>query len=146
MRGFGQPKRETACACERSSDPTLDQALNLLNGQQTLSASVDGAKKYARLDAAAIGDELYLSAYAPARRRGTGQDRRVRPGISQSERSDPRSALDGFQHARILVPTLRPFPLLAMRIVYFVVACWAWITPGAVPADISFVREVARRS
>lgn len=61
---FGQPKRETACACERSSDPTLDQALNLLNGDQTHAASVEGAKKYAALDDDALCEELYLSTLA----------------------------------------------------------------------------------
>ena len=61
---FGQPKRETACACERSSDPTLDQALNLLNGQQTQAASVAGAKQYEALADKALCDEVYLSTFA----------------------------------------------------------------------------------
>ncbi len=61
---FGQPKRETACACERSSDPTLDQALNLLNGEQTLAASIDGARKYAPFEGDALCEEIYLSAFA----------------------------------------------------------------------------------
>ena len=61
---FGQPKRETACACERSSDPTLDQALNLLNGQETLTASIEGARKYASFDGDALAEEIYLSAFA----------------------------------------------------------------------------------
>lgn len=59
---FGQPKRESACACERSSDPTLDQALNLLNGEETQNASSRGAAAYAHLDDAALCDEVYLSA------------------------------------------------------------------------------------
>ena len=29
---FGQPKREGPCACERADEPTVDQALQLLNG------------------------------------------------------------------------------------------------------------------
>jgi hypothetical protein len=61
---FGQPKRESACACERSSDPTLDQALNLLNGDETQRASSGGARKYSELDDTALCDEVYLSALA----------------------------------------------------------------------------------
>ena len=61
---FGQPKRETACACERSSDPTLDQALNLLNGNETQQASTNGAGHYAKLDDAKLCEELYLSTFA----------------------------------------------------------------------------------
>jgi len=61
---FGQPKRESACACERSSDPTLDQALNLLNGDETQRASTDGARKYSELGDTALCDEVYLSALA----------------------------------------------------------------------------------
>lgn len=59
---FGQPKRESACACERSSDPTLDQALNLLNGDETQRASSGGARKYSELDDATLCEEIYLSA------------------------------------------------------------------------------------
>ncbi|MCE9605525.1 MAG: DUF1553 domain-containing protein [Planctomycetia bacterium] len=61
---FGQPKRESACACDRSSDPTLDQALNLLNGAETQAASSNGAARYAQLDDTALCDEVYLSAFA----------------------------------------------------------------------------------
>ena len=32
LEAFGQPKRETACQCERGSEPSLAQALQLLNG------------------------------------------------------------------------------------------------------------------
>lgn len=61
---FGQPKRESACACERSSDPTLDQALNLLNGDETQRASSGGARKYSELADSALCDEVYLSTLA----------------------------------------------------------------------------------
>jgi len=32
MKVFGQPGRETACACERSADPKLDRALQMISG------------------------------------------------------------------------------------------------------------------
>lgn len=61
---FGQPKRETACACERTSDPTLDQALHLLNGAETQTASEGGARRFVRHDDTSPADELYLAAFA----------------------------------------------------------------------------------
>ncbi len=64
MAAFGQPKRESACACERVTAPTLLQALELLNGA-TLHASVAaGAGRYARLGDAELLDTLYLAALA----------------------------------------------------------------------------------
>jgi len=61
---FGQPKRESACTCERSSDPTLDQALNLLNGDATQRASSGGARKYSELSDTALSEEVYLATLA----------------------------------------------------------------------------------
>ena len=62
---FGQPKRETACACERSSDPTIDQALTLLNGGQTHQAAISGAGQYGKFaDDQLLIEELCLSAYS----------------------------------------------------------------------------------
>lgn len=37
---FGRPARDSACTCERSNDPTLAQALHLING-----STIDGALK-----------------------------------------------------------------------------------------------------
>jgi len=61
---FGQPKRDSACTCERSSDPTLDQALNLLNGDETQRASSGGARKYSELSDTALCEEIYLATLA----------------------------------------------------------------------------------
>ncbi len=64
MAAFGQPKRESACACERVTAPTLLQALELLNGA-TLHTSVQaGADHYARLGDGELLDSLYLAALA----------------------------------------------------------------------------------
>lgn len=61
---FGLPKRESPCACERSTDPTLDQALVLLNGNETTQAALAGAGRYAEFaDDARLILELCLSAY-----------------------------------------------------------------------------------
>ena len=64
MTAFGQPKRDTACSCERSSAPTLLQALELLNGTVMRQAVESGAKRYDAMDNSQIVDELYLSSLA----------------------------------------------------------------------------------
>ena len=60
---FGQPKRETACTCERSTEPTLLQALELLNGGTAFTAATLGADTYAAMTNDTLVRELYLSAF-----------------------------------------------------------------------------------
>jgi hypothetical protein len=64
MAAFGQPKRESACACERVTAPTLLQALELLNGATLHSCVQEGAGRYARLAEGELLDSLYLAALA----------------------------------------------------------------------------------
>jgi hypothetical protein len=66
---FGRPARESACTCDRRDEPTLGQALHLVNGD-TLAAKI--AAKDGRLQRLlqqktppdAILDELFLAAYS----------------------------------------------------------------------------------
>src|SRR5438445_12806222 len=66
---FGRPARESSCECERRSDLSLPQALNLVNGT-TISNSV--ADSNGRISKGILGgktdrelvEELYLAAYA----------------------------------------------------------------------------------
>jgi hypothetical protein len=63
---FGRPLRESACECERRSDFSLPQALNLVNGTTISDAVADPKGRVARLilsgkDDAAIAEELYLA-------------------------------------------------------------------------------------
>ena len=64
MVAFGQPKRETACSCERATAPTLLQALELLNGTMVHQAAQSGTGVYDKLDETKLLDEIYLSALA----------------------------------------------------------------------------------
>ena len=63
---FGRPPRESACECERRSDFSLPQALNLVNGRTISDAVADPKGRIASLvlsgktDAAMV-DELYLA-------------------------------------------------------------------------------------
>ena len=67
MRIFGQPMRETVCACERSSDANLSQALQMINGPMVHAKVKDGQNRFRRLAQAnktnaEIVNELYLAA------------------------------------------------------------------------------------
>ncbi|MBV8817131.1 MAG: DUF1553 domain-containing protein, partial [Acidobacteriaceae bacterium] len=64
---FGRPLRETSCECERRTDFSLPQALNLVNGKTISDAVADPKGRVAKLvlsgqDDGAIVDELYLAA------------------------------------------------------------------------------------
>src|SRR6266480_7666109 len=64
---FGRPPRESSCECERRSDFSLPQALNLVNGKTISDAVADPKGRVAKLVLAgkndeAVVDELYLAA------------------------------------------------------------------------------------
>jgi len=64
---FGRPARESSCECERRSDISLPQALNLVNGKTIGDAIADPKGRVAKLILAgasdrAIVEELYLAA------------------------------------------------------------------------------------
>src|SRR6185295_15809069 len=67
LKVFGQPARETACQCERSTDSNLSQALQMINGP-LVHAKVRDEKNRLRTLAAAgktnqeIVAELYMAA------------------------------------------------------------------------------------
>jgi hypothetical protein len=63
---FGRPPRESACECERRTDFSLPQALNLVNGATISDAVADPQGRVAALvlsgkSDAAIVDDLYLA-------------------------------------------------------------------------------------
>ncbi len=64
---FGRPERQTSCECERRSDVSLVQALNLLNGSMIADAIANPEGRIAKLILAGktdkqIVEELYLAA------------------------------------------------------------------------------------
>ncbi len=64
---FGRPARESSCECERRSDISLPQALNLVNGRTIGDAIADPKGRVAKLVLAgasdrAIVEDLYLAA------------------------------------------------------------------------------------
>ena len=69
LKVFGQPAREMACSCERSSDSNLSQALQMINGPLVHGKIRDKNNRLRKLVAAKksnedIVRELYLSALA----------------------------------------------------------------------------------
>jgi len=64
LKAFGQPERKTPCACERSSEPTLDQALQLLNGRGVHDQVNKSVAKFSKLEDGALIVELYLVAFS----------------------------------------------------------------------------------
>lgn len=64
LMAFGQPKRESPCACERVDEPTVDQALQLLNGPLVAGRVSDSADTFAKLTDAELTERLWLAAFA----------------------------------------------------------------------------------
>ncbi len=77
FRIFGRPVRYSVCECERSTDPSIAQALHLMNSPEIaakMHARSGTARKLADSDKkpAAIVDELFLAALS---RRPTDAER-----------------------------------------------------------------------
>ncbi|HEX4148446.1 MAG TPA: DUF1553 domain-containing protein, partial [Pirellulales bacterium] len=69
LKVFGQPARETACQCERSSDSNLSQALQMINGPLVQGKIRDSTNRLRQLMSAwRTPDEpvreLYLAAFS----------------------------------------------------------------------------------
>ncbi len=66
---FGRPSRESSCECERRSDISLPQALNLVNGQTISDAVAGGNGRIAKAILSGksdrdLVDELYLATFS----------------------------------------------------------------------------------
>lgn len=66
---FGRPSRESSCECERRSDLSLPQALNLVNGKTISDAVADGNGRIAKAILSGRPDrdvleELYLASFS----------------------------------------------------------------------------------
>jgi len=64
---FGRPERESSCECERRSDMSLPQAMNLVNGPTLAEAIADSKGRIAEALLRGVSDrelieELYLAA------------------------------------------------------------------------------------
>ena len=62
LKAFGQPERMSACVCERTDEPTLEQALQLLNGRHVYDQVNASAEKHQELTDIELTEHLYLAA------------------------------------------------------------------------------------
>ena len=88
LAAFGQPPRESACQCERSNDPTLEQALQLLNGptvQHKVQANNNRVGKLvqAKHSDEVIIEDLYLAAFC--RKPTPGELEKTRKYLAKQE-------------------------------------------------------------
>jgi hypothetical protein len=91
---FGRPPRESVCACERRSDPTLAQALHLINGDtiQTAISSAEGRLEKHIAAGTPAGDvitELYYAAFC----RPPTDEERQKLEEHVAAAADPRTGL-----------------------------------------------------
>ena len=66
---FGRPARESPCECERTSEVSLSQALNLMNGSTIADAIIDPSGRLTTLlakspDDARLIEEIYLATFS----------------------------------------------------------------------------------
>ncbi len=92
---FGRPPRISVCTCERQNNPTLSQALHLINGR-TLAAKIGHEQgRLARMlrekaSPEAIIEELYLAAYS--RRPSADEKTKLLEAVTRA--ADARQALE----------------------------------------------------
>ena len=96
LKIFGRPVRASVCECERSNEPSIAQALHLLNAPE-IDAKVKARKGTARrlaespLTEAEIVEELYLSMLA---RRPTDRESAIVLGLFRDAGADRRAAVE----------------------------------------------------
>ena len=74
LKAFGQPQRASPCVCERESEPTLEQALQLLNGQTVYERVMDSVEVFENLKNTPLVDQLYYTAFS---RNASSEERQV---------------------------------------------------------------------
>jgi len=96
---FGRPTRALACECERSTDPTLSQALHLMNGDVVSRKIVEPNGRLAKLlkdpevTDSALVENLYLVTF---NRKPTAEELTAASRIIQDAPSRPIGAQDLF--------------------------------------------------
>ena len=92
---FGRPGRQTVCACERNVEPSMAQALHLLNSTRTSEKIAHRDGRSARLAASSLTtdeviDDLYLSTLT----RFPSETERIRMRRAFSESTDRRETVE----------------------------------------------------
>jgi len=92
---FGRPARTSACTCDRRGEPTLSQALHLINGDTIANRIKSDRGRLARLvteqkPTADITKELYLAAYS----RPPNEEELARAEQYIAESADPKQGYE----------------------------------------------------
>ena len=92
---FGRPTRQTVCACERGTEPSIAQALHLMNSPITARKVHDRRGRAARLAGSTLApdeiiDELYLTTLS----RFPSDDERALMRQAFTESTDRREAVE----------------------------------------------------
>ena len=103
LRLFGRPARATACECERNTEPSTGQVLNLLNShelQTKLSHDAGAVAKLVRTqpDDAKLVEDLYLRMYG---RFPTAQERGTVAAYINKKPNDRRKATEDLAWAML---------------------------------------------
>src|SRR5262249_13529257 len=96
LKDFGQPARADACECERSSDFTLEQALQIVGGRTLHAKVVAPDNRIGKLlksgaDDAAIVDQLFLATLS---RPPAAEERALAVSALAARRGDRRRAAE----------------------------------------------------
>jgi hypothetical protein len=91
---FGRPQRESPCECERRSEVSLKQALNLINGDTVADSVADPNGRVAKLilEGASdrkVVDELYLASLSrqPTIKEFSQAEAYLKAGSNRAERT-----------------------------------------------------------
>ncbi len=92
---FGRPSRQSVCACERGVEPSMAQALHLLNSTNTSNKIADRDGRAARLAASAqTSDEIIDDLYLTTLTRLPTEAERIRLRSAFSESTDRRETVE----------------------------------------------------
>jgi hypothetical protein len=95
LKVFGQPQREMACQCERSTDSNLSQALQMINGPVVHNKLRDEAGRIPQMiKAAKKDDEIIASLYLTALSRQPASEELAASKAHIARSSDRRQALE----------------------------------------------------
>ena len=122
FRIFGRPVRASVCECERSNEPSIAQALHLMNSEEIankIHAQAGTARRLARskMSAAEIVDELCLSTLSrfPSEAERATMLRVVRGGGGRSPGGYGRRAVGSRELARLRLQSLMSLRRMGLR-------------------------------
>ena len=91
---FGRAKRETVCACEASTDPSLSQALHLINGSTAHTKIRQGGVIKTLLDAEKTPEQVIESLYIRALSRKPTEEEQKALLTTVSQAPNPQAGLE----------------------------------------------------